>query len=299
MAVFVLEIACAGVAYDAATVRRQERQIENLKSTQGRLTRRFRTLHNDYQDEIAALKSEVRELRSLVVELQDALRMNESRARPLFYFKSRVCADVFAEMIELAQIPAHGRRYSDNLYYVAVVILYRSSSTYDFLLHWLALPASSSVYGRFQWRVSLSLNRLQSVESIVPFLSSQIVLHKQVADGVTIAVDAVSCSNVFVGMKRVEESDIGYLFVAYLQPLCPNIKCVPLTVIPSRDGIGNPGIQEKIDEIISLARTCIRRVFVASDGDHSCNDRQGVFFHYWTGIFARVGLSRVMRELEN
>jgi hypothetical protein len=166
-------------------------------------------------------------------------------------------------------------------------------------LHYLPLLTPGSVSGGFQGRVSLNMNRLQSPESIVAFLSSPIPLHKQIADGVTLAVDALSCSNVFVGMKHVEESDIGYLFVTYLQPFCPDVKCVPLAVIQSRDGIGNPGIQKKIDEIISVMGTSIRRVFVASDGDPSYNDRHNVFFDYWTGIFARVGLNGVMRELEN
>jgi hypothetical protein len=299
MAVFVLEMAFARVVYDAATIDRQEAQIARLRSLRGKLTRRCRTRKEEYEAEIAALTIEVRQLRNEVAQLQKALSAKENAEKPIFYSDSQIWADVFCEMIELAQMPKEARRYSDHLYYVAVVILFRSASTFEFLRHFLPLPSAVSVYAEFHDPVNASLDRLQSVDKIVPFLCNQIELDKEIADGVTLAVDAVSCSNVFVGMKHVQRSEIAYLFVVYLQPLCPDVKCVPLFVIPTPEGIGNPIIQRKIDEVLRLTRSCIPRVFLASDGDPSYNTRHNTFFAYWTNLFAQIGLDGLLRELEN
>jgi hypothetical protein len=78
---------------------------------------------------------------------------------------------------------------------------------------------------------------------MIAYLSVQIALSPELTAGCVFAIDAISCSNTFIGMRRINMSDIAYLFVLYLQPINPNIKCCSLFVIESLSGIGNERIQ--------------------------------------------------------
>jgi hypothetical protein len=86
---------------------------------------------------------------------------------------------------------------------------------------------------------------------MIAYLSVQITHSPELIEGSVLAIDVISCSNTFLGMKHVDLSEIGYLFVIYLQPINPNIKCCPLFVIECESGIGNKRIQTKIDEILA------------------------------------------------
>jgi hypothetical protein len=74
---------------------------------------------------------------------------------------------------------------------------------------------------------------------------------------VFLQIDAISRPNTFIGMRRIDMSDIAYLFMLYLQPINPNIKCCPLFMIESPSSIGNERDQAQIDEILALIQSLI------------------------------------------
>jgi hypothetical protein len=115
------------------------------------------------------------------------------------------------------------------------------------------LPAPSSVYEHFHSELSGTLTRLKSLDQIEPYLRSEIELHPEIIEGAVLAIDAVSCSNTFVGMKTVEEGKVAYLFVACFQPLTPAAKCSPLYVMESQSGMADDRIQRKLDELFEKA----------------------------------------------
>jgi hypothetical protein len=307
MAVFVLEIACKGVVYDAKTVAKLadgakalsklEADVAHLKSLRGRLTRKCRTIHDQNDTATAALRQELHDLRSHVAELEDELSTSEGELERTVSSKSAVRADVFREMIKLAR--SNGSpRYSNHLYYMAVVILYRSPSTYDFLRQFLPLPSPVSIYHHFQVQMTNSLARLQTLELVIPFLSTQIELHPELSKGAVVAVDAISCSNAFVGMKKVDRGNTAYLFVCHLQPLSPRLKCTPLFVMESESGIGNDAIQAKIDTVLQLTQSQIARLFIASDGDPSYNKRHKTWMKEWIKKWAEIGFDQMVLALK-
>jgi hypothetical protein len=61
--------------------------------------------------------------------------------------------------------------------------------------------------------------------------SVQISLRLELTAGCVFSIDAISCSNTFIGMRGIDMSDIAYFFVLYLQPINPNIACCPLFMI--------------------------------------------------------------------
>ena len=290
MAVFALEIGCKGVVYEENTIAKLadrtnvvaglEDEVARLNSLRGRLTRTCRTIHRQNDEEIAAMRQELRVLRSRVAELDEQLSISGAQMDQTVSSPSEVRANVFREMITLARSTG-SPRYSFHLYYMGVVILYRSPSTYDFLRQFLPLPSPVSIYHHFQGPMTASLARLREPDLVTQFLSKEIELHEELSQGVVVAVDAISCSNCFVGMKKVYRRDTAYLFVLYLQPLSPQLKCTPLFVIESDSGIGNDAIQAKIETILRLVRSIIARVFIASDGDTSYNHRHTEFLKYW------------------
>jgi hypothetical protein len=193
-------------------------------------------------------------------------------------------ANLFREMITLAK--SHNTpRYSKNLCYAAVVILFRLCSTYEFVLTFLPLPSQSAVYAHFWSALAASRDRLQSLDAMIADLSVQIAHSPELIEGPVLAIDAISCSNTFLGMKHVDFSEIAYLFVIYFQPINPNIKCCPLFVIESEPGVGNERIQTKIDEILARIQSLIPRRFIVSDGDSSYYERHRSFMDFWEPIY--------------
>jgi hypothetical protein len=112
-----------------------------------------------------------------------------------------------------------------------------------------------------------------------------------------LVVDAISCSNTFLGIKDADLSEIAHLFVIYLQPINPNIKYCPLFVIESESGIGNERIQTKIEEILARIQSLIPRRFIASDGDSSYSECCRSFMDFLGPIYRRFGLNRTLEEL--
>jgi hypothetical protein len=195
--------------------------------------------------------------------------------------------------------PKDFRRYLNHLYYLAVVILFRSPSTYDFLLNVFPFPSTVSVYRHFQNEITASLNPQRSLGQIDPFLRCQIKLHPEILEGATLAVDAISCSNLFVGTRHIERDDTAYLFVVYFQPFSTYVKCGQLFVIKSPQGIRNHGIQDQIGHTLQVAHHCIPPLFFASDGDPSYNARHNEFIDIWVTIFGRSGLNGVIAHLNS
>jgi hypothetical protein len=133
---------------------------------------------------------------------------------------------------------------------------------------------------------------------MIPYLSVQIARSSELTARCVFAIDAISCSNTFVGMRRVAMSDIAYFFVLYLQLINPNIKCCPLFVIETPSGIGDERIQSQVDEIIALIQSLIPRRFIASDGDSSYYQRHKTFMAFWEPIYQGFGLDRTLAGLK-
>jgi hypothetical protein len=151
--------------------------------------------------------------------------------------ESEIKANLFREMITLAKSDTTPR-CSKKLYSAAVVILFRSCSTYEALRTFLPLPSPRAVYAHFWSALAAGRDRLQSLDAMIAYLSIQIPHSPELIEGSVLAIDAISCSNTLLGMKHVDLSEIGYLFVIYLKSINPNIKlahCLSLKVSPASE----------------------------------------------------------------
>jgi hypothetical protein len=161
----------------------------------------------------------------------------------------------------------------------------------------LPLPNPRALYAHFWFALAASRDRLQSLDAMIAYLSVQVAHRPELIEGSVLAINAISCLNTFLGMKHIDLSEIAYLFVIYLQPINPNIKCCPLFIIESESGIGNGRVQTKIDEILAEIQSLIPRRFIASDGDSSYYERRRSFLDFWEPIYQRFGLNRTLEHL--
>jgi hypothetical protein len=158
--------------------------------------------------------------------------------------ESEIRANLFREMIILAK--SHTTLcYSKNLYYAAVVILFRLCSTYESVRTFLPLPSPRAVHTLFWSALAASRDCLQSLDALIACLSVQIAHSRELIEGPVRGIDAISCLNTFLGMKHVDLSETAYLFVIYLQPINPNIKCCSLFVIETEPASEMRGFKQK------------------------------------------------------
>jgi hypothetical protein len=199
MAAFVVDLIANNVIHDHITVESLTAKIKRLKSIRAHLTREFRTRKVEHEDEVSSLLEEIRELRQRVDELEASQRGHEHGiGEPAAGGGNR--PDILREMNDLPARQGY-RRYSDSLHYMAVVMVFRSRSTYEFLRNFLPLPARNSIYDHSRDDLNASLARLKSVDQLAPYLTSEIERHPDIARGAVLPVDAVACSSTFVGMK--------------------------------------------------------------------------------------------------
>jgi hypothetical protein len=132
---------------------------------------------------------------------------------------------------------------------------------------------------------------------IDPYLSSQIGIRNEIAEGAVLAVDAVSCTNTFIGVKKVDCSEVGYLFVVLLQPATPSARCAPLFLIEGTSGIENQRTQGSTEKVLETATIFIKRGLIALDGDSSYNQRHHEFMKFWTDVLKTCNLDQVMKRI--
>jgi predicted nucleic acid-binding Zn-ribbon protein len=278
-------------------------KMDKCRSQQGKLMRQIRTQRSQHAKYVQQTRVKLAGFHVKLREAQERLEAPSEKTmidmESVVSSVSPVRADIFREMIDLARQPAMGRRYSPNPFHMAVVLLFRSRSAYEFLRNFLPLPAPSTIYEHFHDDLKNSVNRLTSFNQIAGYLDSRITQHPEIAEAAVLAVDAIACTNTFVGMKQVEEGKVAYLFVVYLQPPNPKAKCSPLFIIESPSGMASDEIQTHIDTIIRITQSRMDRVFLASDGDPSYNGRHHTFMALWEQTYNAWGLERVLTDLKD
>jgi hypothetical protein len=125
-----------------------ENQIWTLRSVRGQLLRRCRTVKEQHTEYVSALRVRLSKPHFSEPKPEEFF-MKVFDLETIVSSESPVRANVFREMVELAR---HGGkpRYSDNLYHMAVVLMFRSHSSDEFLRQFLPLPAPSSICHHFR-----------------------------------------------------------------------------------------------------------------------------------------------------
>jgi hypothetical protein len=90
---------------------------------------------------------------------------------------------------------------------------------------------------------------------------------------------------------------VGYLFVVLPQYVIPRARCATLFVIEGTSGIRNQRTQASIEKVLETAKTFIKRVFIASDGDSSYNQRHHEFMKLWTDVLKTSNLNQVQKRI--
>jgi hypothetical protein len=145
---------------------------------------------------------EICQLRSRPAHQEKTIFTEADEAKSVLSGKIETRLYILSELIKPAEGEG-GNRYSNALYEMFVRVLSCSYSSYVFLQNFLTLPTPTSISKRFHDSVDASFARLRSPEMAGPYLSSQIATHKEIAEGAVFAVDAVSCTNTFIRVKKL------------------------------------------------------------------------------------------------
>jgi hypothetical protein len=202
MAPFILEMVIRTVIDDGATVSNLENTIADLKSLRSRLTRRCRTLKDQHAQAAGMTRIEIYQLRSRLAHQEKQLLKDAGEAKSVLSEKVEPRLSILSELIKLVE-GEDASRYSDALYEMSVRVLFCSCSLYVFLRNFLTLPSPTSIYDCFHDEVDAILAYLRSLDMVGPYLSSQIAIQKEIDEGAVLAVDAVSCTNTFIGVKKL------------------------------------------------------------------------------------------------
>jgi hypothetical protein len=113
-------------------------------------------------------------------------------------------------------------------------------------------------------------------------------------------VDAISVCNTFIGMSSVTQEKEGYVFLLNLQPIFPELHCIPIHVLGFETGNTNKSVQRRIDEVVACLREARIFVFgIASDGDPSDNPRHEKFFNFWSIAEKYEGLDVSLAHIQS
>jgi hypothetical protein len=124
------------------------KEIKRLRSMRGQLTPRCRTLRKEHEIDLSQCRTLLRQLRCQLAAQEQQIVIQSKETEKIISSESKIRANLFREMIDLAK-PHTIPRNSKNLYYAAIVILFRSRSTYEFLRTFLPFPSPRAVYSHF------------------------------------------------------------------------------------------------------------------------------------------------------
>jgi hypothetical protein len=172
MPVFVLDMVFNGVVYEENRPNLEE-EIRRLRSMRGKLTRRCRTLRKDHENDLLQCRTLLRQLRSRFADQEQQILTQSREMEMIVSSEWEIRVNLFREMITLAKSYTTPR-YSKNLYYAAVVILFQSCSTYEFVRTFLPLPSPRAVYAHFWPALAASRHCLQSLDAMIAYLLIQI-----------------------------------------------------------------------------------------------------------------------------
>jgi hypothetical protein len=93
------------------------------------------------------------------------------------------------------------------------------------MVHFPALQTNHRYFGA---KLKEYVSELTGLEELAAFLDRLVSSHPLLSSGVSVAIDAISCSSPFLNAYEIKESDDSYMFFVNLQPLHPDAKCQPL-----------------------------------------------------------------------
>jgi hypothetical protein len=173
-----------------------------------------------------------------------------------------------------------------------------SATGHQLLRKVIPLPSLHALHSRFKDIVKERHAQLSAVAHLQSLLGDFLELGESCRPAVVVGVDAVSASNMFVGVNSVAEERESFMVLPSLQPMSPHLSCRPIHVLSSETGNANEPIQGRIDEIIAWLTTAILSVLgIASDGDKCDNARQEKVFNFWNPVERREGIPAALGHI--
>jgi hypothetical protein len=172
------------------------------------------------------------------------------------------------------------RRYNEEQLPFGHIFLCYSCIGYEFQRSKVVnLPSLQTIHRHSGPPLKEHEDKLAKLEDVPAYLHSLVKQQLLLGSGLYLAIDAISCSNIFLNPHEVKESNHPYLVLLNRQALHLDAKYQPLFGVSSKAG-DRTDIQGTADEIVTKVKTQIRIPASSFDGDPSCTFRHDDFLYY-------------------
>lgn len=158
----------------------------------------------------------------------------------------------------------------------------------------LYLPGTTSLYTYFKEENKLFLESIQDIENI-PFIIEKFFQIYNPTETVECVLSIDACS-----YDRPFKKTLTNVFVFYLQPINPNYKCIPLHLLPKKDGNADNDITEIAEKIVQILKNFqISVKVIATDGDDGYNLKARQTFAKYISIFESQGFDEAIKCIQD
>lgn len=142
----------------------------------------------------------------------------------------------------------HGHRFTENIYKFSQLIYNISPKCYEIIKDILIFPSLSQLSEFYSEDTHFYTECIQNIDAI-PLLIEKYREIYQITDQIecVLSIDAAS-------LDRPYQSKFSYAFVFHLQPLNPDLKCIPLHIYPKSNGSANKEIIQISEEICNILK---------------------------------------------
>lgn len=191
-------------------------------------------------------------------------------------------------------VEKHGHRFSEKIYYFAKLLHNMSPKTYDLLKDILIFPSISMLNEYFSENDKSLIEYIQDIEYIPDLIQQYKEMYG--IDGPIESILSIDAAS----LDRPFKKAFSYVFVFYLQPLHPDLKCIPLYIFPKNNGFANNEILCIADQIKGILQDLdIIVTTIATDGDTGYNSKAKETFSKYISVFLQKGFLKAVEHIQN
>lgn len=184
------------------------------------------------------------------------------------------------------QLPNH-YSFSQEIYDISHLLHNISPKSYNILRKIFMLPSVKSIDEKYDlFEKELLVENIQKIiEKYRQFYNITDVFE------CVLSIDAA-------GLDRPNKKSKSYVFLFYIQPLNPLLKCIPVHIFPKENGNSNDTIITIVNQIIEQLKLMgIIIKIVATDGDTGYNKKSYETFSKYISIFEKDGFLATIENI--
>lgn len=182
--------------------------------------------------------------------------------------------------------------YSQEIYDISHLLHNICPKSYEILRKIFILPSEKSISEKYNDEEKNLIENIQDINNINQIIGKYRQFYNCDEEFECIlSIDAA-------GLDRPNKMSKSFVFLFYLQPLNPLLKCIPIHIFPKESGSANDVIVEIVNNIIEQLKLMgIIVKIVATDGDTGYNKKSYETFSKYISIFEKYGFLKTIENI--